>query len=118
MAHLRLIKIRLENGTTVFEPAALGADIGDRIHWSNETNEDHWLETSDGKFITNNIRAGDVSDPGYPASDQTVTYRCKLHPDEQGQIVVHAAVAPAAAPAIVAAAMLARRAACTEKKPG
>ena len=117
MAHLRLIKIKLENGTAVFEPAALGADIGDRIHWSNETNEDHWLETSGGDFITNNIRAGDVSDPGFIAV-ATVAYRCKLHPDEQGQIVVHAAAASPAAPAIVAAAMPAQPALCTEKKPG
>jgi len=108
MANLRLIKIvKLANGTTEFQPATLGVDPSDRIHWNNETDEDHWLEQMPTGFLTNNIRPGDVSNPGFVATMPFIRYRCKLHPHEQGEIAVPAAamvavVVPPAAPAVVA----------------
>jgi hypothetical protein len=81
-----LIKIvQLANGTTEFQPAVAGVDSGDRVHWNNETDDDHWLETDSGEFLTDNIPAGHVSNPGFVVPKE-FKYRCKLHPQELGEI--------------------------------
>lgn len=113
MTNLRLIKIvQVANGTVEFHPATAGMNGGDRIHWNNETDEEHWLErTEPTGFLTDNIPAGQVSNPGVVVQDdERINYRCKLHPQETGTIV-----AVALAPAIVAASALTATAASAGK---
>lgn len=73
----------------------LGALAGDLITWNNTTNNAHLLQRTNpapggSNFLTNQIPAGQVSDPMYqaPASGTTVTYACTLHSGESGSIVV------------------------------
>jgi hypothetical protein len=109
MANLRSITIVQAGNLATFQPDPAGVQAGDRIHWNNETNNDHQLQVSDG-FTTDNIPAGAVSNPGYPAN-VGVSYQCLTHPQEQGTIqmvpavVMAPAVVPAAAvPAVVSLA--------------
>lgn len=98
MANLRSIKIVQAGNLATFQPDPAGVQGGDRIHWNNESNNDHEVEVSDG-FVTDNIPAGAVSNPGYPASGD-VSYRCLIHPQEQGTIqIVTVVMAPAMVPA-------------------
>jgi hypothetical protein len=91
MPNLRLIRIVALGNGAAFQPDPSGVQANDTIHWNNETNEDHWLETTSGGFVTKNIPAGEVSNPGFIAN--AVSYRCKLHPQEQGTIAIVPAVA-------------------------
>jgi hypothetical protein len=91
MPNFRLIRIIVQGKGAVFEPDPSGVQNGDTIHWNNETNEAHWVEDTSSGFITNNIPAGEISNPGFPASAD-VSYRCKLHPQEQGTIRIGPAV--------------------------
>jgi hypothetical protein len=105
MPNLRLIRIVAQGNGAAFEPDPSGVQGGDTVRWNNETNEDHWIETTTGVFLTNNIPAGEVSNPGAVA-DATIAYRCRLHPQETGRIeIVPAVMAPvmAAAAAMTAA---------------
>ena len=103
MATLRLIKIVAVGNGAEFQPDPSGVEAGDRIHWNNETNEEHWLEETTGGFMTDNIPAGSVSNPGFIAT-QDVSYRCRLHPQEQGTITIVPAVVMASAMSLAAAA--------------
>lgn len=108
MANMRLIKIvGLGNGAA-FQPDPSSVQAGDRVHWNNETNEDHWLERVPTGFLTNNIPAGEVSNPGFVANEG-ISYRCRFHPQEQGTIAIVPAVvvAAVAVPAVVAPAVVA-----------
>src|SRR3954453_1706334 len=86
MANLRSITIVQAGNRAAFQPDPAGVQAGDRIHWNNETNNDHEVQVSDG-FVTDNIPAGAVSNPGYLAS-AGVSYRCLIHPQEQGTIQI------------------------------
>jgi hypothetical protein len=107
MGNLRLIKIvKLDDGTVAFQPNTSGGqphqpmrvNKGDRIHWNNETDDDHWPEgRNPAKFLTDSIPGGEVSNPGFVvqgAVGERVEYMCKLHQNERGTIEV---VAPATA---------------------
>jgi plastocyanin len=104
MANMRSIKIVQAGNLAAFQPDPGGVQTGDRIHWNNETNNDHQLQVSDG-FTTDNIPGGAVSNPGYNAPtagvSSGVSYRCLIHPQEQGtiQIVPAVVMAPAVVPA-------------------
>jgi hypothetical protein len=101
MANLRSIKIVQVGNLATFQPDPAGVQASDRIHWNNETNNDHQVQVSDG-FVTDIIPAGAVSNPGYPApANVGVSYRCLVHPQEQGtiQIVPAVVMAPAMVPA-------------------
>jgi hypothetical protein len=102
MPNLRLIRIVAQGNGAAFQPDPSGVQADDTIHWNNETNEDHWLETTTGDFVTDNIPAGTVSNPGFVAV-QDVSYRCRLHPQEQGTIAIVPAVVMAATMEIAAA---------------
>jgi hypothetical protein len=91
--------VKLANGTVAFQPDLPGAQpgqplgvlINDLITWNNTTNDPHQPEqTNPTGFLTNQIPAGQVSDPIYkaPGTAGTITYACKLHSQEQGSIVV------------------------------
>ena len=96
----RSIKIvQQANESVAFQPdlpgaqpgQPLGALGGDLITWNNTTNNAHQPEgTNPTSYLTEQIPAGQVSDPIYkaPAGPTTITYACKLHPQEQGSIVV------------------------------
>jgi plastocyanin len=88
--------VKLANQTVAFQPDVpgaqpnqpLGVNVGDNITWNNRTNEAHWpVAIAPGGFLTNNIPAGEVSDPIFNVQT-TVTYRCLHHPQEHGMIVV------------------------------
>lgn len=106
MANLRLIKIVSSGNGAAFQPNPAGVQAGDRVHWNNETDEAHWLEKNSGEFLTNNIPAGEVSNPGFVANG-AISYRCRLHPQEQGTISIVPAVvvAAVAAPAVAVPAV-------------
>jgi len=99
---MRSIKIVQAGNRAVFQPDPAGVQVGDRIHWNNTTNNDHQVQMTDGTFETDNIPAGAVSNPGFIAAGEA-SYRCLIHPQEQGTIqivpavVMAAAVVPAAA---------------------
>jgi hypothetical protein len=97
------IDIVVQGNGAAFQPDRAGVEVGDRIHWNNETNEAHWLETTTGGFMTDNIPAGQVSNPGFIAAQDT-SYRCRLHPQEQGTIVIVPAVVMAQAMELATAA--------------
>jgi hypothetical protein len=97
------IDIVVQGNGAAFQPEPAGVQVGDRIHWNNETNEDHLLETTTGGFITDNIPPGSVSNPGFIAAQDT-SYRCRLHPQEQGTIVIVPAVVMAATMELATAA--------------
>jgi plastocyanin len=97
------IDIVVQGNGAAFQPNRAGVQVGDRIHWNNETNEDHWLETTTGGFITDNIPPGSVSNPGFIAAAD-ISYRCRLHPQEQGTIEIVPAVVMAATLELAAAA--------------
>lgn len=120
MANMRLIKIVQAGNRAAFQPEPAGVQAGDRVHWNNETNNDHQLQLDDGT-MTDNIPGGAVSNPGYIAS-ANVSYRCLIHPQEQGTIqivlpvvmapaVVAAAAVPAVAPSAPGAAVVSAAAA-------
>jgi plastocyanin len=119
MANLRSIKIVQAGNLAAFQPDSAGVQAGDRIHWNNETNNDHQLQMSDG-FMTDNIPGGAVSNPGYIAK-KPVSYQCLVHPQEQGtiQIVPAVVMAPAMVPAaaVPAVASLASGAAAPSAAP-
>ena len=88
--------VELADGTVAFEPDVpgatpgqpLGAKTGDLVTWNNRTNQAHWpVATSAQTFLTNDIPAGQVSDPIFQVQSM-VTYSCRHHPHEQGVIEV------------------------------
>src|SRR3954452_23597270 len=95
MPNLRLIRIVAQGNGAVFQPDPSGVQVDDTMRWNNETDEEHWLETTTGDFMTDNIPAGTVSNPGFIAV-QNVSYRCRLHPQERGVIAVVPAIVMAA----------------------
>jgi plastocyanin len=96
MANLRSIKIVQAGNRAAFQPDPAGVQVGDRIHWDNKTNNDHQVEMTDRSFQTDNIPGGAVSNPGYIANAD-ISYRCLIHPQEQGTIAIVPAVVMAAA---------------------
>jgi len=100
MANAWAIKIvELADGTVAFQPDVagatpgqpLGVKAGDLVTWNNRTNQAHWpVATSSQTFLTNEIPAGQVSDPIFqvPNSENRVRYSCRHHPQEQGVIEV------------------------------
>src|SRR5262245_1075164 len=118
------ITIRQAGNRAAFQPDPAGVQASDRIQWNNQTNNEHQVQVSDG-FVTNNVPAGDLaSNPGYLASAD-VSYRCLIHPQEQGTIkmapavVMAPAVTPAAAVSLVApsAAWAATKFSAARKQP-
>ncbi|MBW8875088.1 MAG: hypothetical protein JF614_09000 [Acidobacteria bacterium] len=63
------------------------------ITWNNTTDETHQPELTDKSFATDPILPGQSSRPDYyvtAAAPATISYGCKLHPEEYGTIVVFA----------------------------
>ena len=78
--------VRIENFK--FAPATLEIAAGDTVTWTNHDEEIHALAADDGGFHSGGIEGDAVfshtfEKPGkYP-------YRCTLHPQMTGMIVVH-----------------------------
>lgn len=83
----------------------------DLVSWFNGTSEAHQLEATDDTFSTpvnaprgspyylaDRLSAGKPSRPGwiavppvsppFPAASNTLCYRCRLHPNEHGRIII------------------------------
>jgi plastocyanin len=71
-----------------FEPATLEISAGETVTWSNGDDEIHAIISEDGSFRSPGIDgaatfAHTFEKPG------TYAYRCALHPQMSGTIVVH-----------------------------
>lgn len=102
MSQWSITIVQLSTSSVAFQPDLPGAQPGqplgviggDLITWNNTTNNPHLLQRTNvpagtSTFLTNQIPAGQVSDPIYQApSSGTVTYVCTLHSGESGSIVV------------------------------
>jgi hypothetical protein len=67
---------------------------GDIVSWNNTTDQEHWPAPDDldlhGSFMAEPIKP-DSASTAYniiAEAGTTITYKCLLHPDEHGQIVV------------------------------
>lgn len=94
--------VKLPNGKVAFQPdlpnaqpgQPLGVNKGDFVTWNNETDEDrHPVATSGSPppYLTEDIPAGEVSDPIFKVSQNagtTITYVLAGDSSVQGSIVV------------------------------
>jgi plastocyanin len=78
--------IRIENFK--FEPATLEIAAGDTVTWSNGDDEIHAVVAEDGSFHSGGID-GDNTFAHTFEKPGTYAYRCALHPQMSGTIVVH-----------------------------
>jgi len=78
--------IRIENFK--FEPARLEIAAGDTVTWSNGDDELHAVVSDDGSFRSGGID-GDATFAHTFEKPGTYAYRCALHPQMSGTIVVH-----------------------------
>jgi plastocyanin len=70
-----------------FDPPTLEIPVGETVTWSNQGQAPHTATAMDGAFDTGQL------DPGQRASHTfdragSLTYRCNIHPDMSGTIVV------------------------------
>ena len=93
--------IKIEDKPAVFTPDINGTPSGtplkvvqgDLVSWNNTTDEQHWPVPDDpsyGEFITQPIDP-DTSSTAYEViakAGTTVSYHCRLHPKETGQMIV------------------------------
>ena len=94
--------IKIEGKPAVFTPdinkAASGAPLkvvqGDLISWNNTTGEQHWPTPDDagelGSFMTSPVAPYSPSTAYNVISKAgtTISYRCSIHPEECGTILV------------------------------
>ena len=78
--------IRIQN--FVFEPATIEIAAGDTVTWTNGDEEIHAVVASDGSFHSPGIDT-DASWTQVFQKPGTYAYRCALHPQMSGTIVVH-----------------------------
>jgi plastocyanin len=71
-----------------FEPARLEIAAGDTVTWSNRDDEIHAVVAEDGSFHSGGID-GDNTFAHTFEKPGTYAYRCALHPQMSGTIVVH-----------------------------
>ena len=94
--------IKIEGKPAVFtpdiEPFKPGKPLtvvqGDIVSWNNESDDPHFPVPDDpatfGNFMLSEVTPGNSS-AGYnvvAVSGSTISYSCRLHPKERGQIVV------------------------------
>jgi plastocyanin len=70
-----------------FEPATLEIAAGDTVTWSNSDDEIHAVVSDDGGFRSGVIE-GDTQFAHTFDKPGTYAYRCALHPQMSGTIVV------------------------------
>jgi plastocyanin len=83
-------------------PNTILAQTGDAVTWNNQTDQSHQIEIPPDKngttFVSEVIPADHASRPTYlcvgPKTGNEILYSCKLHPEDQGVIVL-TDVAPA-----------------------
>jgi plastocyanin len=71
-----------------FLPAVVNAQVGDTIKWTNDDTVAHTV--TGGEFTSPRIAPGE-SYAAAVTKDGTVDYRCTLHPEMAGKVVVRAA---------------------------
>jgi plastocyanin len=88
--------VRRNDGAVEFQPSPIRVQSGDTVFWRNlDPDAQHWITRSDGDrttwfaFPLAPFKAGqpaDVTDG--VLVDARVSYRCDLHPGEQGEIEI------------------------------
>ncbi len=71
-----------------FEPATLEIAAGETVTWTNGDDEIHALVANDGSFHSGGLD-GDATFAHTFTAPGTYPYRCTLHPQMSGTIVVH-----------------------------
>jgi len=71
-----------------FAPATLEIAAGDTVTWQNHDDEIHALSADDGGFRSGGIEGDTVFSHTFEKPG-TYLYRCTLHPQMTGKIVVH-----------------------------
>jgi plastocyanin len=71
-----------------FAPATLEIAAGDTVTWTNHDDEIHALSSDDGAFHSPGIDGDAVFSHTFDKPG-TYPYRCTLHPQMTGTIVVH-----------------------------
>jgi hypothetical protein len=94
--------IKIQGKPALFTPDIAGAKLGaplkvvqgDIVSWNNETSDAHFPVPDDtttfGAFISGPV-IPNTSSTAYNVTahaGQTISYRCCIHPNEQGQLVV------------------------------
>lgn len=79
----------LGGGGDTFRPGQVTITQGSSVSWMNSDSDDtiHRIVAADGSFDTGDLGVQDQSAPIVPAAG-TVSYRCAIHPEEQGTITV------------------------------
>jgi plastocyanin len=78
--------VKIENFR--FWPDSLDVKAGDTVTWTNADEELHALQADDGSFRSSGI-TGDGTFAFTFDKPGTYAYRCTLHPQMTGKIVVH-----------------------------
>jgi plastocyanin len=86
MAVAATAAVQIENFK--FGPATLEIAAGDTVTWTNHDDEIHALSSEDGSFRSGGIEGDTVFSHTF-AKPGTYPYRCTLHPQMTGTIVVH-----------------------------
>ena len=71
-----------------FSPARIEIAAGDTVTWSNKDDEIHALASDDGAFHSGGLEGDTVFSHTFEKPG-TYPYRCTLHPQMTGTIVVH-----------------------------
>ena len=83
--------VTVEIGDFVFEPTPIEITAGQSIVWENVHTQAHTATgNGDADFNTQNIAAGESSDPVPFEEAGTFTYICALHPFMEGTVEVSA----------------------------
>lgn len=93
---MKQINITRDNGNVTFQPVSI--DVTENVFFTNlDPDEDHWPDLSDnrlGKAPSPNSSQCIVPPPAsLKPPDNKVSYKCKLHSNEQGTISVFAQLA-------------------------
>ncbi|HTO71378.1 MAG TPA: cupredoxin family copper-binding protein [Myxococcota bacterium] len=86
MALAAAAAVKIENFQ--FTPGSLDVKAGDTVTWTNADEELHALQADDGSFRSGGLN-GDATFAHTFDKPGTYAYRCTLHPQMTGKIVVH-----------------------------
>lgn len=77
-----------------FEPGTVTVTVGDSVTWTNRDGRSHTATAIDGSFDTGAITTGSSEAVTFAAAG-SFAYRCSVHPDMTGRVVVTAAAGTA-----------------------
>ena len=77
-----------------FDPGTVTVAVGDSVTWTNRDGRSHTATATDGSFDTGAISTGSSEAVTF-TTPGSFAYRCSVHPDMTGRVVVTAAAATA-----------------------